>query len=262
MINPDFTRTLEKWICIGLKEAKKEENFVDDGKFHFLRKFNGSILIYGRRRSSFPFHCLVGPDWPMVMLVYSLIISINIIVLYFVSDLGYPVIIIGGLGACLVLLSYSFTSCSDPGYIFECDYAPPPPPPTTCTTCNNQKGDVEMGECSSVQARTSQEVNPITPSSPKVSSGLTAVPPPSTIECGHCQLQRPYSSHHCTFCSNCVEKLDHHCPWCGKCIGKKNMNAFQTFLMSLCFQFYFLIGAAVYYGISVYANAPTGPGFH
>ncbi len=262
MINPECTRSLEKLICVGLKEAKKEEWHTDDGKFHFMRKFNGSILLCGKRRSSFPYQCLVGPDWPMVMFVYFLIITINIGVLYAISSLGYPVIIIGGVGATIVLVSYTFTACSDPGEIYEDDY-----PVCQPTNTNIPNHDIESGNNStSIQSRSpldSTSITPSTSSTLKNESVMPMVPPINSIECGHCQLQRPYSARHCQYCTNCIDHLDHHCPWCGKCIGKKNINYFYVFVSSLCFQMYFLIGAGIYCAIYVYASAvPAGPGFN
>ena len=70
---------------------------------------------------------------------------------------------------------------------------------------------------------------------------------PATVECGQCQIQRPYSARHCYYCKVCVEDLDHHCPWCGKCIGEDNMNEFKCFVGWLNFQFYFLFGCFVYF---------------
>jgi hypothetical protein len=55
---------------------------------------------------------------------------------------------------------------------------------------------------------------------------------PDTIECGHCELGRPYSARHCGYCKYCVDELDHHCPWCGKCIGEVCRE--RIFLIRFC----------------------------
>jgi hypothetical protein len=46
---------------------------------------------------------------------------------------------------------------------------------------------------------------------------------------------------HCFDCNVCVEGYDHHCPWTGKCIGKKNLNYFYTFLISILLVFAFFV---------------------
>ena len=78
-----------------------------------------SILLYGRRRGPFPFHCMVGPDWPMLILVYVLILAANLTILPIISHLGSPVTIIGIVGFISLLYCYSAASCSDPGVIYD-----------------------------------------------------------------------------------------------------------------------------------------------
>lgn len=260
MLHSSITNTLEKCFCIGLKEAKKEEWFVDDGKWHFMKRFDRNIILCGRRRSYFPFHCHVGPDWPMIILVYFLVIFIDGIVLWAIHEIGYPTIIIGGIGTVIVLISYTATACTDPGMIYETDYSKP----MISNTTSSSGRDIEMNDNSlSVSSRQPSEAsNELLGTVQKTPSGLPVVPPISTIECGNCHLQRPYSSHHCHYCKTCVDRLDHHCPWCGKCIGKENLNFFHVFLFSLSLQFYFLIASSIYYAISVYVSAvPQGPQF-
>jgi hypothetical protein len=38
------------------------------------------------------------------------------------------------------------------------------------------------------------------------------LPPPPTVECGRCEIQRPRDASHCHYCGLCVKNLDHHCP--------------------------------------------------
>jgi len=247
MLDPFVVNNLEKCFCIGLREAKKEEWFMDDGKWHCMTRFNRNIMIYGPRRSYFPFHCHVGPDWPMILLVYVLVIVINGVVLWAIHDLGYPVIIIGGIGCLIVLASYTTTACTDPGMIFEEDYSKPNTSSINSDS-ENVSRDIESNDGSTTIKKTF--------------SGLPIIPPTSTIECGQCNIQRPHSSHHCYYCKTCVDHLDHHCPWCGKCIGKKNLLPFYIFLSSLSLQFYFLLASSIYYAIAVYVSqVPRGPGF-
>lgn len=226
MLPDDFLTAVDATFCSCLK---KDEDFViDDKKFHWCKKFGSMLHFYGKRDSYFPFQAVVGPDWPVVVLVYFLIIFINIVVLYYISALGAAVIAIGVCGFVVVLCSYSFVACSNPGVVFQ---APP------INLDDKISHDVEARHPSSP----SEDQKPL--------NGLVAVP--NSIECGHCKGQRPFTARHCSYCKHCIDKLDHHCPWCGKCIGGDTIAAFNIFIYSLCFQVYFLIGSAIYYGVTV-----------
>jgi hypothetical protein len=81
--------------------------------------YGGHILLCGKKKSYFPFHCMVGPDWPVVVIVFTLIIVIDIIVLPVIAALGWPVLLIGLVGFAGTLTSYAFVACSDPGIIYD-----------------------------------------------------------------------------------------------------------------------------------------------
>jgi hypothetical protein len=58
-------------------------------------------------------------DWPVVVIVYVLVIVIDAIVLPIISPLGWPVLLIGLFGFAVTLISYSAVACSDPGIIYD-----------------------------------------------------------------------------------------------------------------------------------------------
>jgi hypothetical protein len=187
MIETRARERLERWFCCCVGE---NQGLWDDGQAVSAPVRVGiSILFYGKRKSRFPFHCMVGPDWPFIIAVFFLIICINTGVLYVISPIGWIPVVIGVIGTLAVLFAYCRTAFSDPGIVYKNDYPDP-----------NAQRDLESNE------------NPTTLHSPiAASSAMPAVP--HTIECGHCDLRRPYTARHCDYCKLCVDNLDHHCPW-------------------------------------------------
>lgn len=240
MIPPAVRTPAESCCCPCVQD---DHEMVDDGSFAIWpRRIGKSILLYGRRRSVFPFHCLIGPDWCAVVFVYIMIIVANVVVLYVSHPIGWPPILIGGLGGLLLLGSYTVTVCSDPGIVYKNDY------PGIELPHRDLEEQQEHAPSSSMLPHPNR-------------SGTVA--PVESLECGICQFQRPKTARHCSYCGVCVDELDHHCPWSGKCIGKRNIVPFYTFLYALCFQFYYLVGVLVYYLIYAVGtgDVPHGPSF-
>ena len=298
------------------------KNLIDDSKFVMCfrdkpMRVGEQWLLCGRRRSRFPFHLMVGPDWPMVVLVYALIISINSIVLGVASPcLGWPVLLIGLSGFGLLLLAYTSVACSDPGIIYQDledavdsdieiakneaggasinDGGSPPGSDNGSTTPildHALSGNALSSSANSSSSSSSSNIN-----SRAKTEIIHGVPCKTTMECGQCQIQRPFSARHCNYCGVCIEEIDHHCPWCvklppsvsappfgitlssqhsflpsppnncrcGKCIGAANMPAFSAFLGMLCFQGYLIVGIFIYYIVTCFfvSDAPKGPGFN
>ena len=166
----------------------------DDGSFVcYPRNIGGSFLLYGKKRSHFPYQCFVGPDWPIVVIVYILVIVIDVIVLYIISPLGWPPVLIGGLGAILLLWKYSSVACSDPGIIYRNDLG------------GYQAQSLLSIDPENQNATALNELNAV--------SNTVHQHQPNSMECGQCQITRPTSARHCIYCKTCIEDLDHHCPW-------------------------------------------------
>ncbi len=229
------------------------DTLIDDHEFVTRPvKVGDHILLYGRRRSQFPFHCLVGPDWPFVALVLSLIFIVNVVILYVISPLGWPPVLIGAIGALLLLGSYSSVAFSDPGIVFRNDYpshqqdiSTPSSQPhishrheslailenphTTNSAASsplNSLDDVENGgeerllpsEPSVETHKTNIALTPpflsqSPPLAPSSNSTRVTFALERTMECGNCQLHRPMTARHCSYCKVCINELDHHCPW-------------------------------------------------
>lgn len=80
------------------------------GKFH-------SILC-GKRAWEFPYKLQVGPDWPVVVIVYCLILGITVPCMYLqYTYINEFVFVVGLMLACTLVYAYSATACSDPGII-------------------------------------------------------------------------------------------------------------------------------------------------
>ena len=54
--------------------------------------------------------------------------------------------------------------------------------------------------------------------------------------CLTCNIAKPFRSHHCPDCDNCIIRFDHHCPWIGGCVGKRN---YFYFFMCIKYKRYF-----------------------
>jgi hypothetical protein len=280
MICRDLREPLDRWCCSCVTEDK---SFIDDGKFITKPiRIGGHILLCGKRRSKFPFQCMIGPDWLMVVVVYTLVIVVDAIILSVISPLGWPPVLIGLVGLVLTLYSFSSVACTDPGIIYKNDYtdinvrsASSEPLTNNNTAINNNNDNVDVedpyagsGSASPNhipdEAKSSESVEKVVPEPSPPTSHTAMLEVPHSIECGKCDFRRPYSARHCDYCKTCIDELDHHCPWCGKCIGDRNLKQFYFFLNCICFQFYFLVGTLIYYLIFKFGpnNIPSGPGWN
>jgi hypothetical protein len=201
------------------------------------------ILFYGRRKSQFPYQCLVGPDWPFIVVVLFLIIVINAVILGVISPLGWPPVLIGIIGALILLGSYSMVAFSDPGIVYRNDYQrhsstesanqtfsllPTPAsssqiastnaPVNASSTPSHSLGDVENGGQQRYLLAENHGLAMNNYTAPSAQHNVTSITRVSfalehTIECGICQLNRPMTARHCSYCKTCILELDHHCPW-------------------------------------------------
>ena len=72
--------------------------------------------------------------------------------------------------------------------------------------------------------------------------------------CLTCNIVKPFRSHHCSDCDNCVIRFDHHCPWIGGCVGKRNYIYFFIFLIILNLKDVFLAIFCLIHIIYIYKN--------
>jgi len=72
--------------CPCIKSFPKGEERVDDDVFYTYPHFVGNnVLLCGRKNSRFPFHCMIGPEWPCMLLTYALICVPTV---YFVKNVA------------------------------------------------------------------------------------------------------------------------------------------------------------------------------
>ena len=286
---------LNQLCCSWVRKPSLERQLYDDHAYiSYPTWIGGSILCYGRRKSYFPFHCMVGPDWLMVVIVFILIFLVNGVTLFIVSPLGWIPVLIGAFGAILLLTAYGAVAFTDSGIIYSNQYPkpvssgvtsasgshfPPSNKGTAASTTNTTTAVISDQDSSSSQSPLIGQTTPesqdnladsstveqngrqstssnsetdalvpaksrdsntgpgqeheveLTTTSPVIATGfpqtssnitpahvvMPTVPSYEqtvhTMECGQCQLQRPYTGRHCHYCEVCIDHLDHHCPW-------------------------------------------------
>ncbi len=217
------------------------------------------VLLCGRKDAFFPFHCMVGPDWPCMLITYALVCvpSVSFLVLV-ASRLSWVIVVLGLASFLLTLFFFSLTACSDPGIVYrriveeeeqqelalgeevaraEAGVAgsaadmPVPLSTTSATSAFPAAGNgggpgtptVAAAGSSAAHHRHDGRTNPAT-----------------YIPCSRCEMSRPVGASHCYDCEVCVKDLDHHCPWTGKCIGRKNLYFFYLFLTFLTLHIIFV----------------------
>jgi hypothetical protein len=196
MIPVEVREPFNRLCCCFLRESP----LIDNNEFVAQpTRVGSSILICGRRKSRFPFQCLVGPDWPIVLVVYALIVGIDGLVLWIVSPLGWVPVLIGTVTCIILLYFYSSVACSDPGIIYKNDF-------TSLKESTSPCG-MDIESC----ADTSHKPHVHSISLPRHANQLLAIP--DTMDCGQCDLKRPVTARHCVHCETCIDELDHHCPW-------------------------------------------------
>lgn len=177
-------------------------------------------------------------------------------ILYSSIYLGWIPVMLGLVSACMLLIAYTMTVFSDPGIIYKDDYKS-----NSIISASSNETDIEnllvQDNTNDLLATEMQSIN----TNKNTTFILPPVPSISTIECGQCKLQRPYTARHCCYCKVCIDDLDHHCPWSGKCIGKKNLRLFYTFTGLLSYQTYYLLGTFIYYIVYLCTTVPVGKGF-
>lgn len=82
-----------KLFCFFAQKSDSIKNSLRlDNKFHIMPIFIGNnILLYGRKNSYFPYHCLIGNDWPLNFLSFGLIIACTLECEYYTIR-EYPIV--------------------------------------------------------------------------------------------------------------------------------------------------------------------------
>lgn len=197
----------------GCRIVPSEKERVEDGEFfYYPRRIGNSVLICGRRQSRFPYQLFVGPEWPCMLVTYSLIIVPSVFFLRNVATIWGPaVIVLATVSLFVLLIAFSCTACSDPGIVFKTEQ-------NTLDLENN--------------------------------NSINDLPVNNLIECSQCRIDRPKTASHCYQCGVCVENIDHHCPWTGKCIGEKNLYWFYMFLSALSFHILLVCAVCIYSAVA------------
>lgn len=216
---PDFMyqRTRRSSFCAP--RPPEDEEFSLDQVYHRKPLLIGNtILLYGLKNSHFPQQCLIGPDWPCMLVTIALIFVPTVFFLINVAAVLSPALIVLGVLSLILLLGiFLRTACSDPGIVFS-----------------EPRSIEEGGSNTSLVIEEEKSQN-------EASSASISV-----MQCSQCRINRPNTASHCYECNVCVDKLDHHCPWTGKCIGRKNIFFFYAFIWMLTLHIALIVSGCVY----------------
>ena len=163
-------------ICCCVQSFPETEDLRDDVTCYcYPRWLKSSILLYGKKRSFFPFHCIIGPHWPIVLSTYFQIIGFTILFIFLVSEYMSPEItIVTIISMSLLLVAYTVTACSDPGIVYK--------------TSENEVPEQRDASPVEIEYGNAMEMQLL-------------------MECSQCNLMRPQTARHCHFCNVCVNKV-------------------------------------------------------
>ena len=217
--------------------------------------------VFGYPDARFPYGCTVGPDWPCMLVTYTLLVVPGWLVAWFI----FPRTVLGEAGKYVELLlgaatvvAFLFTSASDPGIVFKELYE------VLEASGGGSAIDVESGGGGGGDSALIDEIAASLEGGRRVAARTVVIPSASTasktlrpaskvpkkkkpVPCQICKLDRPDNASHCYECGVCVLDLDHHCPWTGKCIGKRNLKFFYVFLFTLtAYLLWTTLGVAIF----------------
>ena len=78
-----------------------------------------------------------------------------------------------------------------------------------------------------------------------------------TKVCLTCNIVKPFRSHHCSDCDNCIIRFDHHCPWIGGCVGKRNYIYFFVFICLLNIRLIFVAVFCLIHIVYIFKDVPN-----
>lgn len=153
-----------------------EDDLATDRTWRLLPHWIGnSILFCGNKHLMFPFHCLMGPHWMIMLSSYAQILIYSLLFIFLVTEnLPYGFTLAAVISLCVLLATFSATAFSDPGIVYKT--------PSNDTSVTVQPVAAEDGRALEVQR---------------------------LIECSQCKIMRPNTARHCNFCGVCVDKVCH-----------------------------------------------------
>lgn len=135
------------------------------------------ILLCGKKDSHFPYQLFVGPDWPCMLVTYSLIIiPTTLFTIYIADKLSIALTIVTILSGLIVLLCFSYAACSDPGVVYQ------NPSTEDAILEEGGAGGVGMMEC----------------------NHCAIMRPSSAMHCYDCGVCVDKLDHHCPWTGKCI----------------------------------------------------------
>ena len=165
-------------MCV-FNPPKEEQRTLRNRFYCFPRYVGNHILLFGYKKSYFPFQCMVGPDWSCMLCTYTLIGGLSSLFLLVVTpQLHRAVTIIGAITTGTTLCCFSITACSDPGIVWQ------------YVEGKDAVKQMEMG---------------VTPHQTQCSQ-CDIMRPFSAHHCSDCNLCIDVLDHHCPWTGKCIGK--------------------------------------------------------
>ncbi|CAM9567282.1 unnamed protein product [Chrysoparadoxa australica] len=145
----------------------------DDENWYWFHRVGRLTLLWGRKHQSFPKAAMVGPDWPCMLVTYGLMIGPTLAyIIIFSSDGQGTAALVSACTLILLLTTYSFAACTDPGIVYS------------------HPGDAEEGE--------SREEDQV------MCGKCEVVRPEDAMHCSSCGVCIKKHDHHCPWTGTCI----------------------------------------------------------
>ena len=98
---------------------KDPRNLDYDENCHCCLRVGATWLICGKKRSRWPLHWFVGPDWCCMLCTYTLVLVPTVAFIIFIGEHHWAARYGAVLTGSATLVAFSSAACSDPGVVYR-----------------------------------------------------------------------------------------------------------------------------------------------